>query len=277
MLMSVHPVGVAYQHRISPFIVLVCGRKAGTNDPVLPIGTGIICGRAGPSAAVSKPLVITAGHVLEDCLDEPFEWTIIRGGRKARIATFVTPSDLTGAPWALAWKAKHLWDGQGELLDIGALAIPRLATDGEPFLEDGERVPKVLHREVGLLPGVKVAWAGFPGVMMDVLKRPLLCYYEGVISAILDSAEDPPLYVIDGHNCPGVSGAPFWYWDEEEQDAFVSGVICSYAHGHGASNPHMLPGLVLATPLRPILAFFDARAKERALATRSDEAREPTC
>jgi hypothetical protein len=62
--------------------------------------------------------------------------------------------------------------------DVGLLFLPKLAFETE--------VVRLLHPNFAIQPGAKVGWAGFPDFVSKTIGAPFPCYFEGVISAVVD-------------------------------------------------------------------------------------------
>jgi hypothetical protein len=147
-------------------------------------------------------------------------------------------------------------------VDIGALFVKSRCEDGQPFVaweEEGDKqwfFPSVIGQDKCMGEGTRVAWAGFPSHVESGLGHPSMCYYEGVISAVIDEKGQPPLYLLDGHNSYGVSGGPVWTWSDDLKRAELIGIIVNYT-----SSPNQqisLPGHVSAVAIHPIMMYFRA-------------------
>jgi hypothetical protein len=123
------------------------------------------------------------------------------------------------------------------------------------FLQPNDVLPAINQRNVGMASGTAVAWAGFPLAASALLKKQALCYYQGVVSAsILDVDGLPPLYLIDGHNSRGLSGAPVWHCDTPDQRPSIAAVITHYSQ-----LDEGLPGFVHASPVTPLFDMLDQK------------------
>ena len=92
-----------------------------------------------------------------------------------------------------------------------------------------------------LLPGVEVAWCGFPAIMAD---KP--CFFHGYISCYLDNQGD---YLVDGVAINGVSGGPVFYIENNTNKPKVAGVITAYVANRATGET--LPGLSVITSISP--------------------------
>ena len=99
-----------------------------------------------------------------------------------------------------------------------------------------------------------MGWAGFPGIVENALGFPQLCYFEGVVSAMVNR-NDRKVYIVDGHAAKGVSGGPVWHWSEEKDRIEVIGIVSQYHH---TMTP--LPGFCLFEPINPIIYFLHSEA-----------------
>jgi hypothetical protein len=95
--------------------------------------------------------------------------------------------------------------------------------------------------------------AGFPANVEKALGFPHICYYEGVIAAMIDRGDHPPLYLLDGHNTAGVSGAPLWTYNDNTSRVELIGIIVSYL----SDEQKKLPGFVCATPIHPLIRYLE--------------------
>jgi hypothetical protein len=193
----------------------------------------------------SKKLVLaTAKHVLKVPDDETVQWRVEQyddGGKIARSVTFWTSAQLKGnVPYRTHNK-----------IDVGVCVLPALGDDKQPFAREGELPVRTVNILEGASTGTRVGWAGFPLLVEKALGFPQLCYFEGVVSAMIDR-EDRRLYVVDGHGAKGVSGGPVWHWSADRDRLEVVGIVCEYRHS--GSN---LPGFCLFEPINPIMYYFE--------------------
>ncbi|MFC1990188.1 hypothetical protein ACFLVW_06510 [Chloroflexota bacterium] len=78
-------------------------------------------------------------------------------------------------------------------LDIGAVFIPKFGD----VLED--RPLRTICSSYAIQPGAKVGWAGFPALTSYKTLSDRPCYFEGVISSVVDQGSRL-YYIIDGHS-----------------------------------------------------------------------------
>lgn len=254
-----HPVAEAYLQHLHKSIVLIAARHIDDPAPPTPRGTGCLIAYARTDSGMLRPVISTAAHVVEHDPRDATEWTIVRLGdqhRPERVAVFRTPSSPpTGVvDWYCGkwYRGKHDDSGTPSL-DIARIEFINDAAPGG-FMDESEKLPRVVHAKVGLTAGTRVAWAGFGSVTQSILGRPFLQYYEGVVSAHIDTPDHPPLYLIDGHNDLGLSGSPVWWWNAQSHEAEVAGVITHYASRGKAGYQ----GLVVASPINPLMAYLEA-------------------
>lgn len=100
----------------------------------------------------------------------------------------------------------------------------------------------------------RVAWAGFPAFAKEKTATPQPCYFEGVISTVVDrvESEERLFYLVDGHGGKGVSGGPLWHWDEETNDYEVIGLCSSYLKSGDAD----MPGMVVFESINPLVGYL---------------------
>lgn len=249
-----HPNATAYLQHIHKNIVVIAARFADDACPPKPCGTGCLIGYSKRPSGELLALISTAAHVVDHDPRDRIEWTIVRprsDGHRERAAVFVTPSETASGNvrWYQGkwYRGKHNRSSNPQL-DIAAIEFRNDLTEGG-FFEPTEKFPRVLHTKVGLTAGTRVAWAGYGSIAQTLLGRPFLQYYEGVVSAHVDVPDHPPLYLIDGHNDPGLSGSPVWWWNDESGEAEIAAVITHYA-SMGESG---MQGMVLASPINPLM------------------------
>jgi hypothetical protein len=92
-----------------------------------------------------------------------------------------------------------------------------------------------------LVPGVDIAWCGFPAVKNDKL-----CFFHGFISCYLDHQSD---YLIDGVAIHGVSGGPAFYVDIQSNTPKIAGVVTQYIANR--TTGESLPGVSMITSIAP--------------------------
>lgn len=129
--------------------------------------------------------------------------------------------------------------------DVGLVFLPPLAFETDLL--------RVIDPNFAIQPGAKVGWAGFPQFVAKELGVPKPCYFEGVISAVVDrTAESGRLYyLVDGHGGRGVSGGPLWCWDEGHADYQVIG-ICSQYLPSGDQGP----GIIAFESINPLVQYL---------------------
>lgn len=91
-----------------------------------------------------------------------------------------------------------------------------------------------------LVPGVDVAWCGYPGLMSDHL-----CFFHGYVSCHLSGD-----YLIDGVAINGVSGGPVFYIANESNSPKIAGVITAYIPNR-RNGGDSLPGVSMITSILP--------------------------
>lgn len=196
----------------------------------------------------SRRLVLaTAKHVLDFPENETVWWKARQfdeHGRVQRQISFGTDHGLLGGvPYRVHKK-----------FDIGVLVLPANGDDKGHLARPGETPVRVIAIDEGVSTGTRIAWAGFPAVMEDLLGFPQLCYFEGVVSAMVNDGKRP-FYIVDGHVSEGVSGGPVWQWNEEKSRLEVVGIVVSYTPG-----PSRLPGFCQFEPINPIMYFLETEA-----------------
>lgn len=206
------------------------------------VGTGFVLAMF----ANSKKLVLaTAKHVLDFPDDETIAWKVQQfdgNGEVARQVTFGTNAKLKGD---VPYRTHNL-------LDVGIVILPALGDDKATLARAGEAPVRAIDILSGSSTGTRVAWAGFPGIVENALGFPQVCYFEGVIAAMVNRP-DRQLYIVDGHGAPGVSGGPVWHWSLEKDRLEVVGIVCGYQPG-GKD----MPGFCFFEPINPILYYFES-------------------
>lgn len=134
--------------------------------------------------------------------------------------------------------------------DVGLLFVPQT---------DEYRVEPMWLADprVGVIPGTKVAWAGYPAFVSGRFGRPLPCCYQGVVSAVVDTtdSDDRLLYLIDGHGGQGVSGGPIWAWNRGRSRPEVIGLCSQYI---SSKEQPVEPGLVVAESTNMLTRYLQA-------------------
>lgn len=92
-----------------------------------------------------------------------------------------------------------------------------------------------------LVPGVDVAWCGFPAIKND-----RLCFFHGYISCYLDQQGG---YLVDGIAIHGVSGGPAFYVDNQSNSPKIAGVVTQYIANR--TTGEALPGVSMITSIDP--------------------------
>lgn len=237
-------------------IVVVGARFPDEQQDARPIGSGFLVGYQGPTGSTRRPIIATAGHVVDHDVQDSTEWTITRlafNGNPPRVARFVTPAEDPAGAQVVWYSGK--WAGtkhstqSGPCVDIGAITFSNQACPGG-FSDADEQPPRLINRGVGLTPGTPVGWAGFPEHARRMLGQAQLCCFRGVISSVVDQPNLPPMYLIDGHNTPGLSGSPVWWWNPDKSRAEIAAVVTRY------SFLAEFPGFVLATPIHILVEYF---------------------
>jgi len=246
-------IATAFEKIFYPKIVRILGRPLSAQEPPCQ-GTGCIIGHVLNPDYKPKALVATAGHLLKS--QYPVEWTLERfdlSNKTSRKVTFqITPQNPKGP--------KAFYYGADPRLDIGAMFVDSDCVDGQPFLElddtenPTEPLLPLIDPQRGFGPGSRVAWAGFPASVESYLGFPKICYYEGVIAAMIDTKNYPPLYLLDGHNTAGVSGAPLWSYNDDSSRTELIGIVVSYL----SDVQKKLPGFACATPIHPLIRYLES-------------------
>jgi hypothetical protein len=189
-------------------------------------------------------ILATAGHVLQFSEGEPVEWLVQQfddEGRLARETRFTT----TGPDG----ENRYGWHN---VMDIGWVVIPATDTEGKRFTLPDEVPLPLIDAKRRLCEGTRVGWAGFPWQVHEFQGHPQLCYFEGVVSAFCQRSKTT-VYVVDGHNAPGVSGGPVWHWPEDGDGIQIAGVVS----GYGRSEDRF-PGFCVFVPINPLINYLRA-------------------
>ena len=195
----------------------------------------------------SRRLVLsTAKHVLDFPKDKPVLWKVEQFDQHGTVTRGVTFQSKPPTLGGLSIFTHNL-------LDIGLHVLPELGADGQKFGTEAESPPRVIDITSGVSTGTRVGWAGFAGVVEDTLGFPQLCYFEGVVSAMVNR-KDKQLYIVDGHAAQGVSGGPVWHWSEERSRVEIVGVVSAY---QALSNG--LPGFCMFEPVNPTMYFLESK------------------
>lgn len=201
-------------------------------------GSGVIIGINDEGAA----LIVTARHVVDGYSGSDVTWKISRGFARdeiIRTVEFTSKANLdTGrndAGFLIPRDVRY---------DVAQILVPAECIDGRVFMDKEDVTPSVLEPGFWAKPGATIAWAGFPNVAYNCVKRPVLCLYQGIVSATITTDTEPPIYLVDGHISPGVSGGPVW--SPEQKGPLLAGLVSSYW------GDDYMPGLCHVVPLNPL-------------------------
>jgi hypothetical protein len=149
--------------------------------------------------------------------------------------------------------------------DVGFIALPSVLkqASGEPFSPPDEQPLPMIGDRLMKGIGTRICWAGFPVQVEAFLKEPTLCYAEGVISSMVNR-DDRHLYIVDGHNSPGFSGGPVWYWCEDQQQFLVLGIVAGYLPND------VFPGFCCFEPINEVKFFLNHWDREDAKGAEAD-------
>lgn len=148
--------------------------------------------------------------------------------------------------------------------DVGLLFLPKLAFE--------TKVVRLLHPNYAIQPGAKVGWAGFPDFVSKTIGGPFPCYFEGVVSAVIDRVEQDGtlFYLVDGHGGTGVSGGPLWCWNDALGDYEVIGLCSKYI-----LSGNQAPGVVAFESINRIVRYLETSGElEMRIASDSSLARD---
>lgn len=228
-------IATSFEEYIAPWTVLIHWRDGSSES----WGTGTIIASSDGGA-----LVVTARHVVLGHSGETVKWSITRGlagGLVPRTVEFVSDSNLQSP------NAMFLIHNE-DVYDVAQILVPAACTEeGQQFTDDGESVPSLIEPAFTLKPGAAVAWAGFPVMAYQCMRRHTMCVYSGIVAA---SSLDPPVYLIDGNVAPGVSGGPVW--DATQPEPTILGVVSSYWF----EEEKKTPGLSHFVPLNEMGQFI---------------------
>jgi len=201
---------------------------------------------------IDRLLLATAGHVLAVPSSIPVQWTVqqwderLNSVRKLSFWTNHPDLEKGQVPYNVHKK-----------VDVAVFAMPYLNEAGEPFSTPEEEPLVLIDKGLMITTGTRVGWAGFPGPIQKVLRIPVLCYAEGVVSAEINS-EERHLYIVDGHNVHGFSGGPVWRWAETKKSFEVVGIVSGYL----PSSKPGLPGFCFFEPINHICFLLDCLDKK---------------
>lgn len=106
-----------------------------------------------------------------------------------------------------------------------------------------EKTLPLVEEESHLEEGEEIGWSGFPNIF-SFPRVP--CFFSGHISYYFAEGK---LYLVDGVVINGVSGAPAFYWNSQNQKTTICGVISSYIPNLAIGKP--LPGLSVIRSVEP--------------------------
>jgi hypothetical protein len=197
-------------------------------------------------ALQSKRLVLaTAAHVVDFPVSTGVEWKIQQfnvAGDLVRERRYHTemPGDNFG---------RHLKS------DVAWICPPARGVDGVEFIASTEQAMFMIDTKIGVSEGTRVSWAGFPYQVERFLGRPQLCFFDGIVSAMVQKPH--PIYIVDGHAARGVSGGPVWHWSSERNALEVVGIVSKYG---GADDG--IPGFCIFEPINYVRALFESWIEE---------------
>ncbi|MCH8822338.1 MAG: trypsin-like peptidase domain-containing protein [Planctomycetes bacterium] len=243
-----HPLIDGFRDHIAKFIVHIEATWDESGETKTMHATGFIAAPAShESYSEELCVVITARHVVADLPTHEVRWKLTRyaePGQQNATFEFKLPGlmpSFSKIPGVIrTFKPNY---------DAAAIVIPLVAGVTPPFLEvEKELFPPVIAPGNAVRSGTEIAWAGYPFLITQFLKRPQLCVYRGMVSAaVLDI--DPGMYIVDGHAAQGVSGGPVWHSDDKSHR--IIGVVSSYLL-HGGE----MPGLCHFTPVNQLTKFL---------------------
>lgn len=212
----------------------------GSNPPQF--GTGFMVAKYEESKQI---FVATAKHILKFPSDAQVRWcvrSLAEDGTTLGECTFtVDERDQDARPYR-----------SYKLADVAFCVLPPQGIPSTGKLVDDDVAPlPVIGANHRLLPGTRVAWAGFAATVEAKFKQPHLCYFEGVISAF-HAEGSRGYYIVDGHNARGVSGGPVWHWSEDRNGGIE---IVGIVHGYGLNQSDM-PGFCVVEPINPVVGFI---------------------
>jgi hypothetical protein len=206
--------------------------------------SGIYMGTGFVVAQFEKPekldfALATAKHVLKELpAYEIIHWTIEKFDFRGNLLeefTFKTNIEATGKSVMRTHKE----------FDIAAVFLPKMK-------EHDNQLLRVVDPRIVIVPGARVGWAGFPKFAEKKTLRTQPCYFEGVISTVVDH-EGKLFYLVDGHGGRGVSGGPLWYWNDETSNYEIIGICSGYV---SPDDEKFLPGLVAFESINPLIVYL---------------------
>ena len=253
-----HPLVEGFREKFATYIVHISAEWDSSGQPDGMQATGFIAATAEADGN-AYCAVITARHVVEDRPTHEIRWKLTRHAEPGQEkATYEFKS--SGLIGPLTTIPGFIRTDQPDY-DAAAIVIPLEAGVSPPFFDvENELPPSVIAPDKAIVAGVDIAWAGYPGIITNVLKRPQLCFYRGMISAtVLDISHG--MYIVDGHAAQGVSGGPVWHSDETGHR--IVGVVSSYLAPGGE-----MPGLCHFAPVNILIDHLirggstDAKSKD---------------
>lgn len=208
------------------------------------LGTAFMLFRLYPS---NRIVVATAAHVLDFPDDAQVTWSvrsIAEDGTIVGECGFkIDEAKTKSRPYSVN---KHA--------DVGFCVLPPPEQEWQgQLVADNLEALGVISEDRRLAPGTRVAWAGFPGQVEHAFRQPLLCYFEGVVSAF-HNVGGRGRYLIDGHNAFGVSGGPVWHWPENGTGIEIAGIVSGYA-----TQESDMPGYCIFEPINPVVSFVKSK------------------
>lgn len=204
-------------------------------------GTGFSVAKGLPSKSL---ILATAKHVLDVPHTKSLKWRVAQydsTGQKTRSIEFDYDAHSD---------AKIPYNVHNKF-DIGLLTLPAIDAAGVVF-DDDEHLPyDFIELHHAAAEATQIGWAGYPGFIEQAFGHPRLCYYEGVVSSLVD-LPDRKLYIADGHAARGVSGGPVWYWNTKSERFEIIGIVTTYDTG----EQDLIPGLCYFEPINTILALI---------------------
>jgi hypothetical protein len=199
----------------------------------------------GMLANSRKLILATAQHVLDVPDDQDVYWKIQQFNDTSDVVRELSFGTNKSAMGDVPYRTNNAFD-------VGIFILPANGNNNKLLARKDEEPIQTIDILSGSSTGTRVAWAGFPGIIEAALGFPQLCYFEGVISSMVNHS-DKKIYIVDGHGAPGVSGAPVWQWSTDNNRVEVVGIVSSYHHtGDG------IPGFCFFEPINTVLWYFAA-------------------
>jgi hypothetical protein len=114
--------------------------------------------------------------------------------------------------------------------------------DDNGDLEINPESPKFAPAGKHLVPGINIAWYGFPAVAPNEL-----CFFSGHISCYLTKEM---AYLVDGVAINGVSGGPAFVIESGTEETKICGVISAYIANRATGE--ILPGVSYLSAVEPL-------------------------